>query len=73
VILVPVAGSVVVAWLVKNFAPEAKLHGVPEVMDVIYYKEGRILSRVAIIKSLASVILATSVAYPLSPVCGFAT
>jgi CIC family chloride channel protein len=29
VILVPVAGSVVVAWLVKNFAPEAKGHGVP--------------------------------------------
>ncbi len=56
VILVPVVGSVVVAWLVKNFAPEAKGHGVPEVMDAIYYKEGMIRPRVAIVKSIASAI-----------------
>jgi CIC family chloride channel protein len=56
VILVPVAGSVVVAWLVKNFAPEAKGHGVPEVMDGIYYNEVRIRPRIAIIKSLASAV-----------------
>lgn len=36
VVLVPVAGALVVAWLIKNFAPEAKGHGVPEVMDAIY-------------------------------------
>ena len=42
VVLVPVVGALVVAWLVKNFAPEAKGHGVPEVMDAIYYNEGRI-------------------------------
>lgn len=56
VILVPVAGALVVAWLVKNFAPEAKGHGVPEVMDAIYYNEGKIRPRVAIVKSLASAI-----------------
>jgi CIC family chloride channel protein len=56
VVFVPVVGAVVVAWLVKNFAPEAKGHGVPEVMDAIYYNEGRIRPRVAIIKSLASAI-----------------
>ncbi len=56
VIFVPVAGAVLVAWLVKNFAPEAKGHGVPEVMDAIYYNEGRIRPRVAIVKSLASAI-----------------
>jgi len=33
VIFVPVVGAVGVAFLVKNFAPEAKGHGVPEVMD----------------------------------------
>ncbi|MCP4577119.1 MAG: chloride channel protein, partial [Deltaproteobacteria bacterium] len=33
VILVPVIGALMVAWLVKTFAPEAKGHGVPEVMD----------------------------------------
>ena len=56
VILVPVVGGLVVAWLVKNFAPEAKGHGVPEVMDAIYYNKGHIRPRVAIVKSLASAI-----------------
>jgi chloride channel protein, CIC family len=56
VVLVPVVGALVVAWLVKNFAPEAKGHGVPEVMDAIYYNEGRIRPRVAVIKSLASAV-----------------
>ena len=35
VILVPVAGALGVVFLVENFAPEAKGHGVPEVMDAI--------------------------------------
>src|ERR1700752_2457837 len=56
VVLVPVAGALVVAWLVKNFAPEAKGHGVPEVMDAIYYHQGRIRPQVAVIKSLASAV-----------------
>jgi CIC family chloride channel protein len=56
VILVPVTGALIVAWLVKNFAPEAKGHGVPEVMDAIYYNKGHIRPRVAIVKSLASAI-----------------
>jgi len=56
VVLVPVVGALVVAWLVKNFAPEAKGHGVPEVMDAIYYNQGRIRPRVAVIKSLASAV-----------------
>jgi CIC family chloride channel protein len=54
VILVPVAGALGVAFLVKTFAPEAKGHGVPEVMDAIYYHEGKIRPVVAAIKSLAS-------------------
>jgi CIC family chloride channel protein len=56
VFLVPVAGAVVVAFLVGTFAPEAKGHGVPEVMDAIHFNEGRIRPRVAIVKSLASAI-----------------
>ncbi|MEJ2718556.1 MAG: chloride channel protein, partial [Deltaproteobacteria bacterium] len=40
----------------KNFAPEAKGHGVPEVMDAIYYGEGKIRPVVAVIKSVASAI-----------------
>lgn len=56
VVLVPVAGAVAVAFLVGNFAPEAKGHGVPEVMDAIHFNEGRIRPRVAVVKSLASAI-----------------
>ncbi|MCT2400712.1 chloride channel protein [Novosphingobium mangrovi (ex Huang et al. 2023)] len=54
VILVPVVGGVLITFLVSNFAPEAKGHGVPEVMDAIYYKGGIIRPVVAVIKSLAS-------------------
>jgi CIC family chloride channel protein len=54
VILVPVVGSVIVTFLVTTFAPEARGHGVPEVMDAIYYREGRIRPIVAVAKSLAS-------------------
>src|SRR5262245_8802185 len=54
VILVPVIGAVGVAFIVGTFAPEAKGHGVPEVMDAIYYREGRIRPAVAAVKSLAS-------------------
>jgi len=56
VILVPVLGAVAVTFLVTNFAPEAKGHGVPEVMDAIYYKNGVIRPVVASVKSLASAI-----------------
>jgi CIC family chloride channel protein len=54
IILAPVIGGVVVTALVENFAPDARGHGVPEVMDAIYYKEGVIPPQVAAIKSLAS-------------------
>ena len=54
VILVPLLGAAGVAFLVGKFAPEAKGHGVPEVMDAIYYNNGIIRPVVAVIKSLAS-------------------
>ena len=56
VILVPVLGSVAVTFLVNTFAPEARGHGVPEVMDAIYYGGGVIRPIVAVVKSLASAI-----------------
>jgi chloride channel protein, CIC family len=54
VILAPVIGGAIVLWLVRSFAPEAKGHGVPEVMDAIYYRGGKIRPQVVIVKSLAS-------------------
>ena len=54
IILVPVIGGQIVTFLITNFAPEARGHGVPEVMDAIYYKDGKIRPVVAVIKSLAS-------------------
>lgn len=54
IILVPMLGAVAVTFLVRNFAPEAKGHGVPEVIDAIYYRGGVIRPSVAGIKALAS-------------------
>ncbi len=54
VFLAPIIGGVIVVFLVDRFAPEAKGHGVPEVMDAIFYKRGDIRWQVAVIKSLAS-------------------
>ncbi len=54
VILVPVLGALGVAFLVKNFAPEAKGHGVPEVMDAVFNRGGVIRPVVSIVKALAS-------------------
>jgi chloride channel protein, CIC family len=56
VIIVPVVDALFVTLLVTKFAPEARGHGVPEVMDAVYYAEGRIHPIVAGVKSLASAI-----------------
>ncbi len=54
IILIPVIGSVLVTWLTTTFAPEARGHGVPEVMDAIYYRDGKIRPIVVLVKALAS-------------------
>ncbi len=56
VALAPAVGAVAVVFLERTFAPEAKGHGVPEVMDAIYYKKGVIRPIVAAVKSFASAI-----------------
>ena len=56
IVLAPGLGAIGVVFLVKNFAPEAKGHGVPEVMDAIYYGKGVIRPVVAAVKSVASAI-----------------
>jgi len=56
IILAPVIGGLVVVWLVQTFAPEAKGHGVPEVMYAVYHNKGNVRGIVAVVKSIASAI-----------------
>jgi CIC family chloride channel protein len=56
VVIIPALGGMLVGPLVYFFAREAKGHGVPEVMEAVALKGGRIRPRVAVIKSLASAI-----------------
>ena len=54
VVLVPAIGGLIVGPIIYFFAPEAKGHGVPEVMQAVLLKGGFIRSRVAGVKALAS-------------------
>ena len=54
IVFAPVIGAFFVAYLVSHFAKEARGHGVPEVIDAIYYERGVIRPIVALIKALAS-------------------
>jgi len=53
-ILIPAVGGLIVGLLIFYFAREAKGHGVPEVMEAVALRGGRIRPRVAIVKALAS-------------------
>ena len=54
VLIIPTIGGLIVGPIIYFFAPEAKGHGVPEVMQAILLKGGSIRPRVAIIKAIAS-------------------
>ncbi|MFX0107738.1 MAG: chloride channel protein [Candidatus Hodarchaeota archaeon] len=55
-LVIPVLGGLIVAFIVQNYAPEARGHGVPELMDAYTLRGGRIRMRVPLWKSLASAI-----------------
>ncbi|MHC4939511.1 MAG: chloride channel protein [Planctomycetota bacterium] len=51
---IPAAGGVLVGAITKWFAPEAKGHGVPEVMEAVALRGGKIRPRVVAAKAVAS-------------------
>lgn len=51
---IPALGGALVAYFVNRLAPEAKGHGVPEVMNAVATQNGFIRMRVVVIKALAS-------------------
>jgi len=54
VVLAPVLGGLLYGPLVSRFAPEARGHGVPEVMLAVNRLGGRMRPQIPIVKSLAS-------------------
>jgi CIC family chloride channel protein len=59
-VLVVAAGGAAAAWFSARFAPEARGHGVPEVMAAVALHGGKIRPRVIAVKALAS---ATSIGF----------
>ena len=53
-IIAPAAGGLIVGLIIVRFASEAKGHGVPEVMEAVALRGGRIRPRVVIAKLIAS-------------------
>jgi len=56
IVAAPIIGGAIVGPLIFKFAPEARGHGVPEVMAAVLTKGGFIRPRVVLVKSLASAI-----------------
>jgi len=55
-LLIPTIGGLLVGIIVYFFAQEAKGHGVPEVMEAVALKNGRMRTRVVFAKAFASAI-----------------
>ncbi len=88
-LLAPALGGLLVGPLVQRFAREAKGHGIPEVMEAVALRGGKIRKRVALVKVIASALtigtggsagregpvvqIGSSIASGLSRVFGFKT
>ncbi len=56
ILIIPAIGGLIVGPIIYFLAPEAKGHGVPEVMEAILLRGGAIRPRVAFLKAVASAI-----------------
>lgn len=59
-ILIPALGGLIISPIIFYGAKEAKGHGVPEIMEALIFRGGRIPNRVAAVKALASSICIAS-------------
>lgn len=55
-LLIPALGGLIVGPLIFKYAREAKGHGVPEIMEAIALRGGRIRPQVGLVKAIASAI-----------------
>ncbi len=53
--LIPMLGALITGVIVHLFASEARGHGVPQVLDALIRKKGRIPTRIGVVKVLASI------------------
>jgi CIC family chloride channel protein len=56
ILLLPAVGGAIIGPIIERFAREAKGHGVPEIMESVALRGGRIRPQVAVVKSVASAI-----------------
>ncbi len=56
ILLAPAAGGLLVGLIIRYAASEVKGHGVPEVMEAVALRDGRMRSRLVPLKALASAI-----------------
>ncbi len=54
IVFLPVIGALIVGPIIYKYASEAWGHGVPEVMEALRSRDGKIRTRVAVVKILAS-------------------
>ena len=59
-ILIPTLGGLIISPIIFYGAKEAKGHGVPEIMEALIFRGGRIPNRVAAVKAVASSICIAS-------------
>ena len=56
ILIIPIIGGFIIGPIIYYLAPEAKGHGVPEVMEASLLKGGQISGRVAFVQAVASAI-----------------